>query len=130
MAALADPGTRTALTPEAVAIVQSPAMMAREARWYATRDDEQAVLVGTHGPTRPSVYDTRPDMKANPFPERKQTGAEWVSCSGVLWRRAEQAGRAALPHLSQHMLQPKRQTPPAGPKVPRHQSPPWRGHAR
>ena len=55
MAAVAAVGTSRAFTPEAVAMPQSPAAMPRAARWYATREEEQAVLVGTQGPTRPRV---------------------------------------------------------------------------
>ena len=46
--------------------------MPRAARWYATSEDEQAVLVGTQGPTRPRVYETRPDMNASPLPAAQQ----------------------------------------------------------
>ena len=39
-----------------------------DAKWVATKEDEQAVLVGTQGPVRPKVYDTLPAKKAKPLP--------------------------------------------------------------
>ena len=57
-----------AFTPDAVAMSQSPSLILLEAKWVATNEDEQAVLVGTHGPVRPKVYDILPAKKARPLP--------------------------------------------------------------
>ena len=38
------------------------------------------MLVGTQGPTKPKVYDTRPAMKASPLPESPAWG---VQCPSV-----------------------------------------------
>ena len=46
------------LTPAASAAGASPFSSARCARCAATSDDEHAVSVDTHGPDRPSAYDT------------------------------------------------------------------------
>ncbi|PSK61768.1 hypothetical protein B0E53_06330 [Micromonospora sp. MH33] len=52
------------VTPPARASSHSPARRACAARCSATREEEQAVSTETAGPSRPSVYDTRPDATA------------------------------------------------------------------
>ena len=42
--------------------------MLLQAKWVAVREELQAVLVGTQGPVRPNVYETRPARNARPFP--------------------------------------------------------------
>ena len=49
------------VTPPASASEHSPARSACAARCSATSDDEHAVSTVTAGPSRPSVYATRPD---------------------------------------------------------------------
>ncbi|GAT71398.1 hypothetical protein PS9374_07089 [Planomonospora sphaerica] len=51
------------VTPPARARVQSPRPSDWQARCSATSDDEHAVSTDTDGPSRPSVYDTRPDTR-------------------------------------------------------------------
>ena len=51
MAALAPSGNRIAFTPDAMAAGELSALCTLlMARWQATRDEEQAVLVGMQGP--------------------------------------------------------------------------------
>ncbi|GES10240.1 hypothetical protein Amac_038370 [Acrocarpospora macrocephala] len=54
------PGLAITVTPPASASEQSPPRSACAARCIATSDDEQAVSTVTAGPSRPSVYETRP----------------------------------------------------------------------
>jgi hypothetical protein len=55
MAAVAPRASSMALAPAAAASADSPAATLRAARWYATSELLQAVLVGTQGPARPNV---------------------------------------------------------------------------
>ncbi|RPK57576.1 hypothetical protein EES42_39095 [Streptomyces sp. ADI95-17] len=50
------------VTPPASAMVHSPDRSACAARCRATRDDEHAVSTVTAGPSKPNVYETRPEM--------------------------------------------------------------------
>ena len=54
-------GTAITVTPPASASVHSPERTAWQARCSATSDDEHAVSIVTAGPSRPRMYDTRPD---------------------------------------------------------------------
>ena len=47
-----------AFTPAAMALVASSFWTLTCAKWAATRDDEHAVSVPTHGPVNPKVNDT------------------------------------------------------------------------
>ncbi len=60
MAAVAPRGSRMALTPEATANpAESPHRRLAAARWAATRELEQAVLVGTQGPAHADEWRQR-----------------------------------------------------------------------
>ncbi len=54
-------GMPTTVTPPARARPHSPCRSDCTAWCTATSDDEHAVSVDTAGPSRPSVYDTRPE---------------------------------------------------------------------
>ncbi|GAA3354688.1 hypothetical protein GCM10017744_013840 [Streptomyces antimycoticus] len=54
-------GVAITVTPPARARVHSPCRNACAARCIATNDDEHAVSTVTAGPSKPSVYATRPD---------------------------------------------------------------------
>src|SRR4029453_5512424 len=56
------PGVDITVTPPANARSHSPERNPRPARCNATSADEHAVSTVTAGPSRPSVYDTRPDI--------------------------------------------------------------------
>ena len=47
------------LTPPARASEHSPCQMARQAKWMATSDEEQAVSIARLGPRRSSTYEIR-----------------------------------------------------------------------
>ncbi len=55
-------GMAVTVTPPASASEHSPDRTAWQARCRATSDDEHAVSTVTAGPSRPSEYDTRPEM--------------------------------------------------------------------
>src|SRR3954447_22571864 len=55
-------------TPPARATEHSPARNAEHAQCIATSDEEQAVSTVTAGPSRPSVYATRPDATLTAVP--------------------------------------------------------------
>ncbi|GLY16590.1 hypothetical protein Kisp01_36050 [Kineosporia sp. NBRC 101677] len=57
-------GVTITTTPPARAIEQSPERSAWQARCRATSEEEQAVSSVTEGPSRPSVYETRPEIIA------------------------------------------------------------------
>ena len=63
-------GDSISVTPAATARSHSPWRKALQARWVVTSDDEQAVSTVMLGPSRPSTYETRPDMvlPAEPVP--------------------------------------------------------------
>lgn len=48
-------GSSMAFTPAAMAWADSPDLRLPAARWVATREEEQAVLVGTQGPVKPKA---------------------------------------------------------------------------
>jgi hypothetical protein len=50
------------VTPPASASVHSPARSDWQARCIATSEDEHTVSTVTAGPSRPSRYDTRPEI--------------------------------------------------------------------
>ncbi len=56
------PGVAMTVTPPARAREHSPVRSACAARCRATSDDEQAVSTVTAGPSRPRVYETRPEI--------------------------------------------------------------------
>ncbi|KYK13729.1 hypothetical protein AUW26_30870 [Streptomyces sp. CC71] len=56
------------LTPPARARVHSPARSAWVAACRATSEEEQAVSTVTAGPSRPSVYDNRPEVALAAMP--------------------------------------------------------------
>ncbi|TLW91453.1 hypothetical protein FFT09_19270 [Saccharomonospora piscinae] len=56
------------VTPAASAIVHSPWRRALPARCSATSDDEHAVSTVHAGPSKPKVYDTRPESTLAPLP--------------------------------------------------------------
>ncbi|RPK54985.1 hypothetical protein EES42_42660 [Streptomyces sp. ADI95-17] len=56
------PGVAITVTPPASAIEHSPDRSDWIAQCSATRDDEHAVSTVIAGPSRPSVYETRPDI--------------------------------------------------------------------
>ncbi|GAT71529.1 hypothetical protein PS9374_07222 [Planomonospora sphaerica] len=60
-------GAPMTVTPPASASEHSPDRTACAARCNATSDDEHAVSTDTDGPSRPSVYDTRPDTRLPPL---------------------------------------------------------------
>ncbi len=55
-------GVDSTVTPPARARELSPLRRDWAARWRATREEEQAVSTVTAGPSRPKVYETRPEM--------------------------------------------------------------------
>src|SRR5580692_4077094 len=57
-------GKTMTATPPASAIVHSPVRSDWHARCSATSEDEHAVSSVTAGPSRPSTYDTRPEITA------------------------------------------------------------------
>ena len=62
------PGVAITATPPASARSHSPDRSDWQARCSATSDDEHAVSTVTAGPSRPSVYDTRPEITLVAFP--------------------------------------------------------------
>ncbi|GED83712.1 hypothetical protein TNCT6_07970 [Streptomyces sp. 6-11-2] len=54
-------GVDMTVTPPARASEHSPDRSAWAAQCRATREDEQAVSTVTAGPSKPKVYDTRPE---------------------------------------------------------------------
>ncbi len=55
-------GVAMTVAPPARASSHSPDLRACTAEWRATREDEHAVSTVTAGPSRPSTYETRPDI--------------------------------------------------------------------
>ncbi len=64
-------GVDITVTPPARARVHSPARSAWAARCSDTRDDEHAVSTVTAGPSRPKVYERRPDTTLAAMPVAK-----------------------------------------------------------
>src|SRR3954447_14110056 len=62
------PGVDMTVVPPARARVVSPVRREVQARWRATRLEEQAVSMVREGPDRPSTYDNRPDMTLGVVP--------------------------------------------------------------
>ena len=56
------------ITPPASARSHSPDRSDWQARCSATSEDEHAVSTDTAGPSRPSTYDTRPEITADAVP--------------------------------------------------------------
>jgi hypothetical protein len=54
--------------PADIPATHSDAFKAVAARCVATSDDEQAVLVETHGPVNPNVYEILPIRNSKPLP--------------------------------------------------------------
>ncbi|GID56841.1 hypothetical protein Aco03nite_052450 [Actinoplanes couchii] len=67
---ISEPGVDITFTPPTRARVHSPLRSACAARCSATSDDEQAVSTVTAGPSRPIVYEIRPEtaLAAIPVP--------------------------------------------------------------
>jgi hypothetical protein len=66
-------GEKSSVTPPAMASEQSPLRSAWVAMCSATNDDEHAVSTEIAGPSRPSVYATRPVtmLPSAPVPRKK-----------------------------------------------------------
>ncbi|GLY16587.1 hypothetical protein Kisp01_36020 [Kineosporia sp. NBRC 101677] len=62
------PGSVITMTPPARARSHSPPRSAWAARCSETRAEEQAVSTVTAGPSRPSAYETRPEITEVTFP--------------------------------------------------------------
>ena len=60
-------GTRMRFRPEARAAEHSCRCKADSAECAATKADAHAVLFATHGPCKPSTYDTRPAAIGSPL---------------------------------------------------------------
>src|SRR5579859_3602919 len=62
------PGEDITVAPPASAIVHSPLRSACTARCRATSDEEHAVSTETAGPSRPKVYESRPETTLAALP--------------------------------------------------------------
>ncbi len=64
-------GVTSTVAPPASARSHSPPRSALTARCRATSEDEQAVSTDTAGPSRPSVYEIRPEATLVTLPEAR-----------------------------------------------------------